>query len=130
MRQIYIKLYGYRYTVHRYTVSSWAYLNKLCGCYPSREAVFRCTTSSHSAADAVFSSTVLFVVALNIELVKFFDLASHRFQFGFSRAAFPFYSSYLQLFGSFFIHSKYSAVLFSSVRNSFFSKKIIFLFEK
>ena len=39
--------------------------------------------------------------------VKFFDLASHRFQFGFaSRAAFPFYSSsYLQLFGFFFIHS-------------------------
>ena len=38
--------------------------------------------------------------------VEFFDLASHRFQFGFTCAAFPFYfSSSLQLFGSFFIHN-------------------------
>ena len=35
--------------------------------------------------------------------VEIFDLASHRFQFGFARAVFPFYSSSnLQLFGSFF----------------------------
>ena len=56
---------------------------------------------------------------------------SHRFQFGFARVAFPFYySSSLQLFGLFFIHSNtvkscfQAYVLSSQKRLYFFSKKI------
>ena len=56
---------------------------------------------------------------------------SLRSQFGFALAAFPFYSSsFLQLFGLFFIHSNtvkscfQAYVLFSQNRLYFFSKKI------
>ena len=59
--------------------------------------------------------------------VEFFDLAPHRFQFGFACAAFPFYSSsYLQLFGFFFIHSNtvkfcLQAYVLSSLKRLYFS---------
>ena len=66
--------------------------------------------------------------------VEFLDLASHSFQFGFAHAAFPFYTSYLQQFGFFFILSNtvLLVIQFSlqSLRSSVSPKDIIFLFEK
>ena len=86
--------------------------------YSSRATVFRPTTFSHSAA-------VLFAVALI--LVQFFDLASHRFQFGFACAAFPFYfSSSLELFGLFFIHNNTVKSCFQGYVLS--SPKILYFF--
>ena len=58
--------------------------------------------------------------------VEFFDLASHRFQFGFAPAVFPFYSSsYLQLFGLFYIHS--NTVQFCLQAYVLSSQKILYL---
>ena len=65
---------------------------------------------------------VSFAVAVNFRL-------SHRFQFGFARVAFPFYySSSLQLFGLFFIHSNtvkscFQAYVLSSPKILYFSSK-------
>ena len=54
---------------------------------------------------------------------------SHRFQFGFARVAFPFYySSSLQLFGLFFIHS--NTVKSSFQAYVFSSPKILYFFSK
>ena len=66
-------------------------LLKLCGCFsPYNVQLFsRC-----------------FIRRRSHLRVEFFDLASHRFQFGFACAAFPFYfSSSLELFSLFFIHN-------------------------
>ena len=62
---------------------------------------------------------------------QFFDLASHvashRFQFGFACADFPFYfSSSLQLFGLFFIHSNTVKSCFQGYVLS--SPKILYFF--
>ena len=59
--------------------------------------------------------------------VEFFDLASHRFQFGFACPAFPFYfSSSLQLFGLFFIHNNTVKSCFQGYVLS--SPKILYFF--
>ena len=59
--------------------------------------------------------------------VEFFDLASHRFQFGFACAALPFYfSSSLQLFGLFFIHNNTVKSCFQGYVVS--SPKILYFF--
>ena len=87
--------------------------------YSSHAAVFRLTTFSHSAA--------VFIRRRSRPRVEFFDLASHRFQFGFACAAFAFYfSSSLQLFGLFFIHNNTVKSRFQGYVLS--SPKIIFLF--
>ena len=58
---------------------------------------------------------------------RIFNLASHRFQFGFACAAFPFYfSSSLQLFGSFFIHNNTVKSCFQG--NVLSSPKILYFF--
>ena len=82
-------------------------------------AVFCLTTSSRSFLGNVLlkscgcfspynfqSFSRCFIRRRSHPRVEFFDLACHRFQFGFACAAFPFYfSSSFQLFGLLFIHN-------------------------
>ena len=59
--------------------------------------------------------------------VEFFDLASHRFQFGFACPAFPLYfGSSLHLFGVFFIHNNTVKSCFQGYVLS--SPKILYFF--
>ena len=86
--------------------------------------IFSLITKFHS-----FDSSTCFIRCRSHPHVVNFR-PSHRFPFGFARIAIPFYySSSLQLFCLFFIHSNTVKVLFSSLR-SFFPKNIIFLFGK
>ena len=113
-------------------------------------AIFCLTTSSPSARSSAasyfkswgsfspynfqsFSRCFLFccfICCRSHPRVEFLDLASHTFQFSFTHAAFPFYSSsYLQQFGFFFILSNtVKSCLQAYVLQS--SQKILYFFSE
>ena len=64
---------------------------------------------------------------------RILDLASHSFQFGFAHAAFPFYSSYLQQLGFFFILSNTVFLVIQFSLQAYIlqsSQKILYFFSK
>ena len=98
-------------------------------------AMFCLTTSSLSgrSSEASYSSCV-FICRRSHPQVEFLDLASHSFQFGFTHAAFSFYSSsYLQQFGFFFILSNTVFLVIQFSLQAYIlqsSQKILYFFLK
>ena len=77
----------------------------------------------------LFSLPLFYSPSLSSSSRIFRSTSPHRSQFGFALAAFPFYSSYLQLFGSFF---KLSIVIQCSLvyKLTFFLLKKCYFFSK